>query len=72
MAAQDSLYDYDAGYYEYIPDVWLPGKLIGQGMFGTWSPRAVDGAKNMDLDDMDVLMASYPKTGTFFYLEFYY
>ena len=66
---QGSLYDYDAGYYEYIPDVWLPGKLIGLGVFGTWSKRAVDGAKDMELDDSDVLISSYPKTGRLYFLK---
>ena len=63
MTAKDPLFDYDPGYYEVIKDVWLPGKLTGPKPFGTWTRKAVDAAVNMDLDDSDVLLASYPKTG---------
>ena len=63
MAGKYPLFDYDAGYYEVTKDVWLPGKLINPKAFGTWTRRAVDAAVNMELDDSDVIMASYPKTG---------
>ena len=63
MAAKTSLYKYDAGFYYYAPGVGLPGKLIPQG-YSTWSRKAVEAAINVDLDDSDVLVATYPKTGT--------
>ena len=66
MATKDPLFDYEPEYYEVIKDVWLPGKLTGPKPFGTWSRKAVDAAVNMDLDDSDVLLVSYPKTGNIF------
>ena len=63
MAGKDPLFDYDAGYYEVTKDFWLPGKLVHPKAFGTWTRRAVDAAVNMELDDSDVIMAAYPKTG---------
>ena len=65
MAFDSSLYDYDAGYYMYqFPEgsFWLPGKMVLNGR-ATWSRRAVDAAINADLDDSDILVATYPKTG---------
>ena len=65
MAFDSSLYDYDAGYYMYqFPEgsFWLPGKMVPNGL-ATWSRRAVDSAINADLDDSDILVATYPKTG---------
>ena len=61
MSFDNSLFTTDAGYYEYIPGrMWLPGKLVGRM---TWSRRAVDDAINVELQDSDVILATYPKTG---------
>ncbi len=49
------LFDEDVGYYEYVPDVWLPGTPFDR--------RSVDAAVAMELRDSDVLMVAYPKTG---------
>ena len=70
MAFDNSLYDYDAGYYMYqSPEsrFWLPGKMVPNGR-ATWSRRAVDAAINADLDDSDILIATYPKTGLYLML----
>ena len=60
---KDPLLDYDCGYYEYIPGLWLPGKLLNAKSFGTLSRKAVDEAIKMELYDSDILCATYPKTG---------
>ena len=66
MAGKDPLCDFDAGLYEVTKDFWLPGKLVHPR-------RAVDAAVNMELDDCDVIMAAYPKTGrTVFLFGFCY
>ena len=67
MAAEfdNSLYDHDAGYYEYIPGMWLPGKLVPGCRMGTWSRSAVDAGLNVDLDDSDVIIGTYLKTGKY-------
>ena len=62
MASEKSLYEHDVGFYYYMPGLGLPGKLISKG-YSTWSRKAVDAAINVDLDDSDVLVATYPKTG---------
>ena len=63
MAFDNSLFDYDAGYYQYTPGGWwLHGKMVENGD-GTFSRRAVEAAINVDLDDSDVLLGTYPKTG---------
>ena len=62
MASEKSLYEHDVGFYYNMPGLGLPGKLISNG-YSTWSKRAVDAAINVDLDDSDVLVATYPKTG---------
>ena len=65
MSFDNSLFNTDAGYYEYIPGkMWLPGKLVGRM---TWSRRAVDDAVNVELKDSDVILATYPKTGNVSY-----
>ena len=67
MAFDNSLYDYDAGYYMYQfqeGSFWLPGKMVPNGR-ATWGRRAVDAAINVDLDDSDILIATYPKTGLY-------
>ena len=67
MAFDSSLYDYDAGYYMYqFPEgsFWLPGKMVPNGR-ASWSRRAVEAAINADLDDSDILIATYPKTGLY-------
>ena len=63
MAFEKSLYEFDAGYFEYIPGLWLPGKTIPDSTFGCMSKKAVDEAINVELDDFDVLLGTYPKTG---------
>ena len=63
MSSNEPLLDYDVGYYEYLPGLWLPGKVSGPQAFASVSRRAVDAAKDMPLSDSDVLLASYPKTG---------
>ena len=62
MAFDNSLYEYDVGYYEFLPGNWIPGKLIPDASF-TWSRKAIDAAMNVELDDSDILIATYPKTG---------
>ena len=62
MAFDNSLYENDTGYYQFLEGNWLPGKLVPNGSF-TWSQKAVNAAVNVDLDDSDVLFATYPKTG---------
>ncbi len=54
---------YDAGYYEYSPGLWLPGRLTAQDAMGTLSRRAVDAASRITLRNSDILLASYPKSG---------
>ena len=66
MTSNNPLLDYDVGYYEYVPGLWLPGKVSGPQGFGAVSRKAVDSAKDMPLHDSDVLLASYPKTGICF------
>ena len=62
MTHYTSLFDIDAGYYEYLPNVWLPGRMV-PGTTLTWSRKAVDAAINLDLKDSDVMSATYPKSG---------
>ena len=62
MSYDTSLFDCDAGYYEFLPNNWLPGKIVPGGRF-TWSQKAVNAAVNLDLKDSDVIVATYPKTG---------
>ena len=64
MSFDTSLFDYDGGYYEFLPNNWLPGRLVPGGRF-TWSQKAIDTAVNLDLKDSDVIIATYPKTGEF-------
>ena len=65
MTFDNSLYQYDAGYYQIIEGkVWLPGKMIANGTM-TISQKAVNAAMNANLDDSDVLLSTYPKTGNF-------
>ena len=60
MAAADPLLDQNVEYYEYLKGIWLPHNLEGP----TISRMAVDAAREMPLRDSDVILASYPKTGT--------
>ncbi len=63
MAKLDqSLYDFDVGYYEYCPGTWLPGKLL-QECGAAFTREAVDKALAVELQDTDVMFAAYPKTG---------
>ena len=57
-----SLFDHDAGYYEYLPDIWLPGRIVPPAKL-TWTRKAVDAALNLDLKDSDIMCNSYPKAG---------
>ncbi len=62
-AFDNSLFQYDAGYYQYMPGRWLPGKLVpGIGDY-TFSRRAVDAAVALEMHDSDVLVDSFMKTG---------
>ena len=65
MSFDNSLFDCDAGYFEYQPNLWLPGKLSPGNTYGYVSRKAVDAAIAADLKDSDVLFAGYMKTGIF-------
>ena len=72
MAFDNSLYKHDAGYYPLLGDkFWFPSKFTPQGII-TFSKKAVNAAVNAELDDSDVLIATYPKTGLhlFFFFKF--
>ena len=63
MSSYDtSLFDYDPGFYEVLPNKWMAGKFVPGAAF-TWSRKAVDAAVNLDLKDSDVIIAKVPKTG---------
>ena len=62
MSFDASLFDYDVGYYEFLPNRWLPGRIAPGGWF-TWSQKAIDAAVSLDLKDSDVIIGTYPKTG---------
>ena len=64
MSFDNSFYGYDVGYYEYKPGLWLTSKIPPNGLL-SFSRRGVDAARNVSLDDSDVLVATYPKTGKF-------
>ena len=64
MSFDASLFDYDVGYYEFLPNRWLPGRMVPGGRI-TWSQKAIDAAVNLDLKDSDVIIATYPKTGVY-------
>ena len=57
-----SLFEHDAGYYEFVPGKWLPGKPPPGG-FRNWGPDVVAKAVAVEFEDSDVLIATYPKTG---------
>ena len=62
MANTDSsLYGYDVGFYE-CSGVIVPGKMLPDGFY-TVSKKAVDAARDVEIDPSDVLSATYPKTG---------
>ena len=58
-----SLYGYDVGFYECC-GVILPGKMLPGGVY-TVSKKAVDAARDVEIDPSDVLSATYPKTGLY-------
>ena len=58
-----SLFKYGAGYYQFLPGYWLPGKLVPGGLF-TFSQKGVDSAVSVEVEDTDFLVATFPKTGT--------
>ncbi len=58
----NSLFLYDAGYYQFMPGRWLPGKLVPGGTLTT-PPEGVEAAATVPIDDSDVLIPNYPKTG---------
>ena len=63
MAFDNSLYEQDAGYFPLLDGkFWMPGKFTPKGLL-TFSRKAIDAAANADLDDSDVLIATFPKTG---------
>ena len=64
MAWDNSHFDYDSGYYEFMPGRWLAGKVHEHSLF-TWSSKAIERAVNVDLKDSDCIIATYPKTGEF-------
>ena len=66
MAFDNSLYEYDVGYYEYTKNIWLPGKAPPGSTFGRVSRKAVE-ALCVELRDSDVLLGTYPKTGRYSY-----
>ena len=68
MAFDNSLYEYDVGYFEYAKNIWLPGKPIPDSTFGCMSRRAADEALCVELRDSDVLLGTYPKTGKYKFL----
>ena len=61
MEFDHSLFQENVGYYR-NRGIWLPGKHTENGRL-TWTEKAVDAALDMDLNDSDVLFATYPKTG---------
>ena len=70
MAFDSSLYKHDAGYYPLLDGkFWFPSKFTPQGIV-TFSRKAIDAAVNAELNDSDVLIATYPKTGL--YLNIFY
>ena len=64
MAFDNSLYEYNAGYYQLLEGKasWLAGKMVPNGVF-TFSKKAVDAAVNVNVNESDVLVGTYPKTG---------
>ena len=63
MVFDNSLYEYDVGYYECSKNTWLPEKAIPESTFGCVSRKAADEALCVELRDSDVLLGTYPKTG---------
>ena len=61
MAFDNSLFREDAGYYLY-KGIWLTGKFVPNARL-TMSKKAVDAALSLELEDSDILFATYPKTG---------
>ena len=60
-----SLCEHDAGYYQFPSGGWwLPGEYTENGLFRC-SRKSVEVAVNVDLDDSDILIASYMKTGIY-------
>ncbi len=56
---------YDAGWYEYRPGLWFPGKKATDTTFGCITPESIAAAKNLDFKPTDVLTFTFPKTGEF-------
>ena len=69
MEFDNSLFEYNAGYYQLTKDFWLPGTMVPRGFY-ICSKRAVDAVLNVELDDSDILIATYPKTGEKFVKSF--
>ena len=69
MAFDNSLYEYDVGYYEYTKNIWLPGKAPSGSTFGRVSRKAVEEALCVELKDSDVLLGTYPKTGRYNFVD---
>ena len=62
MSFDNSLFEHDAGYSEYVPGFWLPTKPLPNDP-AQITPKAIDAALSVDLDVSDILIATYPKTG---------
>ena len=63
MPYDTSLLDNDPEYFEFLPDHWIPGKIVPPSNMA-WTPKSIDAAVNVNLEDSDVITATYPKTGT--------
>ena len=70
MEYDHSLFQENVGYYR-NRGIWLPGKRTENGRL-TWTEKAVDAALNMDLNDSDVLFATYPKTGKWHEFKYFF
>ncbi len=54
---------YDAGWFEYQPGLWFPGKKATDTSFGCITRASIEAARNVQLKDTDVFTCTYPKTG---------
>ncbi len=61
-----SLFEHDAGYYEFLPGRWLPGRHVPGGTY-SFPAEAVQAAATVLLDPSDVLVPTYMKTGAFLF-----
>ena len=54
---------HDAGWFEYRPGLWFPGKKATETSFGCITRESIDAARNLNFKPTDVLTCTYPKTG---------